>query len=822
MRAAIEAGADAVYFGLEGFNARAKAMSFTHETLPTVMAELHERGVMGFVAVNTLVFDTELERLEDELLGIAAAGADAIIVQDVGVMQLARELAPKLALHASTQMTVTSAEGANFAQSLGAKRVVLARELSLKEIENIRANTTVELEVFVHGALCVSYSGQCFSSEAWGGRSANRGACAQACRLPYELIVDGEMRDLGSSRYLLSPQDLFALEQIPELVKIGVECFKIEGRYKDAEYVAATTNAYRKAIDAAWDGHPEKVSKLEKQKLEQVYSRGLLPAFMQGTNHQEVVIGRAPRHRGLKVGTVTRITMKGVRVWLEGITLKPGDGLVFDAADWRSPQEREEGGQIFEVLYKGNKLEDSSGMREVELRFGNGQIDLSRVREGDWVWRSSDSQQMREYREFTNAGDPVARRGLSWIVSGVEGEPLRLLARDELGREVEGASDIPLQTASKRALSRESLEVELGKLGDTPFYLENVDVELEGELFLPLSSLTKARRAVLEDLMAWRREPKKRELHPGQLEKFHAPIPKTAPTRDFELSVLVRKADQLEAAIAERPDEIVLDYLELYGLRPSVEKILEAGIRAVVASPRVLKPAEERIYKFLLDLGASAILVRSVGLLHTLLEHSNHPELHGDFSLNAANGITTNAFLEMGLSKLAPTHDLNAKQIIELTNFSDPSKLEVILHHHLPVFHTEHCVFCRFMSSGTDYTNCGHPCETHSIALRDERGLEHPVMADVGCRNTVFGASAQSGAVHLEAWRKAGIRRFRLEFVHETPEQVSGVIDAYRRALEGKIMTKQLERELELHTPSGITQGSFVVPFSDLEMLPMN
>jgi U32 family peptidase len=822
MRAAIEAGADAVYFGLEGFNARAKAMSFTHETLPDVMAELHERGVMGFVAVNTLVFDTELERLEDELLGIAAAGADAIIVQDVGVMQLARELAPKLALHASTQMTVTSAEGANFAQSLGAKRVVLARELSLKEIENIRQNTTVELEVFVHGALCVSYSGQCFSSEAWGGRSANRGACAQACRLPYELIVDGEMRDLGASRYLLSPQDLFALEQIPELVRIGVECFKIEGRYKDAEYVAATTDAYRKAIDAAWEGHVQPVSKLEKQNLEQVYSRGLLPAFMQGTNHQEVVIGRAPRHRGLKVGTVTRITMKGVRVWLEGITLKPGDGLVFDAADWRSPQEREEGGQVFEVLFKGNKLEDSSGMREVELRFGNGQIDLSRVREGDWVWRSHDAQQMREYREFTNAGDPVARRGLSWLVSGAEGEPLRLMARDERGREVEGFSDTPLQTASKRALNRESLAVELGKLGDTPFYLENIEVELEGDLFLPLSSLTKARRAVLEDLLAWRREPKKRELHPGQLRRFHTPIPKTAPTRDFELSVLVRKADQLEAAIATHPDEIVLDYLELYGLRPSVEKILEAGIRAVVASPRVLKPAEERIYKFLLDLGASAILVRSVGLLHTLLEHPNHPELHGDFSLNAANGITVNAFLEMGLSKLAPTHDLNAKQIIELTTFSDPSKLEVILHHHLPVFHTEHCVFCRFMSSGTDYTNCGHPCETHSIALRDERGLEHPVMADVGCRNTVFGASAQSGAVHLEAWRKAGIRRFRLEFVHETPEQVSGVIDAYRRALEGKITAKQLERELELHTPSGITQGSFVVPFSDLEMLPMN
>jgi putative protease len=840
LRAAVEAGADAVYFGLEGFNARAKAMSFTRETLPDVMAELHERGVMGFVAVNTLAFDTELPRLEDEIAGIALAGADAIIVQDVGVMRLARLVAPDLAVHASTQMTVTSAEGAEFARSLGASRVVLARELSLREIEAIRATTSVELEVFVHGALCVSYSGQCFSSEAWGGRSANRGQCAQACRLPYELMVDGVYRDLGPYRYLLSPQDLYALEQVPQLMRIGVHCLKIEGRYKDAKYVAATTAAYRDAIDKAWDGGLSAVSDEQQLALEGVYSRGLLPAFMQGTNHQAVVVGRAPRHRGVKVGVVSLVHERSVRVRLEpgflsrGGVVKPGDGLVFDGADWKSPQQPEEGGQVFEVFARGHRLEDSGEHHEVELRFGNKQVDFARVRVGDGVWRSHDPALEKKYRMYTRAITPVTRKPLSWTVLGRAGEHLKLVVRDESGREIEAVSDTLLQPAARRALDTQVLEAELSKLGDTPFFLAALENKLEGELFLPLSVLSRVRRAALDDLLAWRREPEQREIHTGQLETLRLGTPhlQTLDTTGSplepessstpEISVLVRRPDQLEAAIESRPDEIVLDYLELYGLRPSVERILEAGIRAVVASPRILKPAEERIHHFLLGLPA-AILVRSIGLLKTLTATKDHPVLHGDFSLNAANGLTARALLQMGLSKLVPTHDLNAVQIAQLAERVDPNRLEVIAYHHLPVFHTEHCVFCRFLSSGTDYTNCGHPCETHNITLRDERGLEHPVLADVGCRNTVFEARAQSGARFLESWRAAGIRRFRLEFVHEDGAAVQGVIRAFRRFFEGKLNAAGLEHEWAKYARSGTTQGSFIVreALEGLEPLPM-
>ncbi len=313
LHAAIEAGADAVYFGLNHFTARAK-VGFTLTELPQVMQTLHRRGVKGYVTFNTLVFDHELEEAVRALADIAAAGADSIIVQDVAVAQLARQIAPELAIHGSTQMSLTSAEGIALAQQFGVSRVVLARELSLDEVRAIRAATDCELEMFVHGALCVSYSGQCFSSEAWGGRSANRGQCAQACRLPYELIVDDQLKPLGDARYLLSPGDLYALHQIPDIVDIGISALKIEGRYKDASYVALTTRAYRQAVDAAWHGRSHPVDPVEELQLTQVYSRGLGAHFVTGTNHQTVVNGRSPSHRGVKVGVVQRVLADGVLI----------------------------------------------------------------------------------------------------------------------------------------------------------------------------------------------------------------------------------------------------------------------------------------------------------------------------------------------------------------------------------------------------------------------------------------------------------------------------------------------------------------------------
>ena len=294
-RAAVENGADAIYFGLDRFNARMRARNFTQSDLPALMEHLHRRGVRGYVTFNTLVFTNELEQAADYLRTLIGAGVDAAIVQDVGMCRMIRELSPDFPIHCSTQMTITSAAGVEFARELGAQLVVLARENSIDEINRIRADlgpAALPLEVFVHGALCVAYSGQCLTSESLGGRSANRGECAQACRLPYELIADGKPVDLGDRRYLLSPQDLAGLDVLPQLVRAGVASLKIEGRLKTPEYVASITRVYRQALDrlaaGGTDSAGRAVPEADRYELQMAFSRGLHTGWFGGINNQPV------------------------------------------------------------------------------------------------------------------------------------------------------------------------------------------------------------------------------------------------------------------------------------------------------------------------------------------------------------------------------------------------------------------------------------------------------------------------------------------------------------------------------------------------------
>src|SRR3989440_963366 len=298
LRAAVAAGADAVYFGLRGgFNARARADNFAVADLPRIFDFLRARGVKGFVTFNTLVFDRELPVAEAALADIARAGADAILVQDLGIARLAHEVCPGLPLHAPTQMTISSAEAAEIAKSLGITRIVLPRELSIDEIRAMAARTDLELECFVHGALCVSWSGQCLTSEALQQRSANRGQCAQSCRMPYDLIVDGRRETARGDeqlKYLLSPRDLAAYDLLPELLAAGVCCFKIEGRMKGPEYVANVVDKYRRALEAALEGRPSPLTRRDEEELQDSFSRSFSHGFLEGSNHQDLGHGVYP------------------------------------------------------------------------------------------------------------------------------------------------------------------------------------------------------------------------------------------------------------------------------------------------------------------------------------------------------------------------------------------------------------------------------------------------------------------------------------------------------------------------------------------------
>jgi putative protease len=815
LHAAIEAGADAVYFGLKHFTARAKA-GFELSELPEAMRTLHARGVHGYVTFNTLLFEHELKEAGRVIAAIAEAGADGMIVQDFTAVRLAREIAPDLPLHGSTQMSITDARGVDLARSLGVTRVTLARELSIEEIRAILTEAGGELEIFCHGALCVAYSGQCFSSEAWGGRSANRGQCAQACRLPYDLIVDGRLAHLGDARYLLSPGDLYTLRQIPQIVAMGIAALKIEGRYKNADYVALTTRAYRKAVDEAWAGLPLSMTREEETQLEQVYSRGLGPFFLSGTNHQAVVEGRTPRHRGVKIGRVLKVESN--RVIIEPaeanrITpLKPGDGVVFDAADWRSPQEPEEGGRVFQCL---PGLDGT-----VDVRFGQGAVRFDRIRPGDLLWRTHDPEVDRAARPYLNPAAPVTKQAVRVHAIAREGEPLTTtwtLAKDP-GVSVRAGSSGPLARAQNQAVSAGLLREQFERLGNTAYELADLELDVKGSPFVPVSLLNQLRREAVEKLHAAQSRRPRIAVYDAAVavEGIMTPDSTGTPHRGAELHVMVRNAEQLDAALELSPASITLDYLDLYGLRPSVEKVKSLGIAVRVASPRILKPGEARIPDFLASLECP-LVIRHSGLLHAL-RGKPHPPLIGDFSLNVASSVAADLFLALELERITPTHDLNAAQVAALARHTGPERIEVIAYHHLPVFHTEHCVFARFLSTGKTYRDCGRPCEKHRVELRDSSGRPHPVMADVGCRNTVFGAEAQEASGHFERWLSAGICHWRLEFVHERGEEIAQIYRLFRSALDGKITSRQLAVELRKAAPQGTTEGSLYVPADYLKL----
>lgn len=806
LNAAIEAGADACYFGLKHFTARAK-VGFDLAELPEVMRTLHRRGVRGYLTFNTLVFDHELAEAARALGAIAEAGVDAILVQDLGVLRLAREIAPDLERYASTQTSIASAEGVAFLVEHGADRITLARELAIEEVAAIYEKTGADLEIFVHGALCVSYSGQCFSSEAWGGRSANRGQCAQACRLPYEMFVDGKAKPLGDARYLLSPGDLSALHHMPQIIQAGVGCLKIEGRYKDVDYVALTTRSYRQAVDDAWAGRPLSITAREELELEQVYSRGLGPYFISGVNHQAVVQGRSPRHRGVKIGEVTEVREQSVRIEPaaahEIMPLKPGDGVVFDAADWRSPEEDEEGGRVFHV--------EPQLDGRLELSFANNAVNFRRIRAGDLMWRTHDPDLDRAVRPYIDPAAPVAKQAVKVRVTAREGRPLETRWSLGNGQFVVVKSDEPLASASNRALASETLKEQFGRLGNTPYELVDLEAAIAGACFAPVSVLNRMRREAVDKLRELQSHPAAQRVCPAP--ELHRET-RTRRVAEARLHVLVRNSEQLDAAIAARPNSITLDYLDLFGLRPSVQRVKAAGVEVRVASPRILKTGEARIVDFLVSLDCS-ILVRDGGTLAALQQRGTRLVI-GDFSLNAANVLTAEMYLEQGLARLTPTHDLNAEQIATLARTLGGERIEAIAYQHLPVFYTEHCVFCRFLSTGTTHRDCGRPCERHRVALRDSNGRAHPVVADVGCRNTVFGAEAQEASAHMDAWRAAGIEHFRLEFVHEAAREVEEVTAAFQDYLTGQSSAAELERQLKRSAPAGVTEGSlFVAPGFD-------
>jgi len=771
-----------------------RADNFSEEDLPELMSFLHRHGVKGFVAMNTLVFPGELEGAVEQVEIMGRAGVDAVIVQDLGLAKLMHEIAPEMELHASTQMTITSAEGLNFVNAVvPLKRAVLARELSVAEIAKVKKASDVALEVFVHGALCVAYSGQCLTSESLGQRSANRGECAQACRMPYELVVDGETVPMGEVRYLLSPQDLAAVEMIPELLEAGVKSYKIEGRLKTPEYVAAVTRVYREALDRALSGGMERAEEevqKDRYELEMMFSRGLSTGWLGGTNHPLLTHGKWGKKRGAFAGKISEIGDEWVELTDVEVPLHNGDGFVFDAGEDR---DREQGGTVWRV----------EGTRLTFDRRSN--IDWSRVRVGMGVWKTRDPQLESDARKSWKGRLEERGEGLEIQVLGREGEPMVLACQ---GKRVE--SEIVLVAAEKRPLSTELLEKQLGRLGGTGYALSSVRNELEGELMLPVSALNRLRRALV-DALDQAGEPT--VLEGGAVLNQHMPragegsVESTSQGDGPSLRVLCRGMAQVRGCLQAGVEEVYADFEDVRLYKEAVAEVQAAGKRIVLATPRVQKPGEAGYFKLIARAEPDAVLIRNLGASE-YFRAADVPRV-GDFSLNVSNAVTARLLREAGgFERLTISYDLNMHQVLRLLRDAPPRWFELTLHQHMPMFHMEHCVFCTFMSEGTTSKDCGRPCEKHKVQLRDRVGQLHVLSADVGCRNTLFNGRAQTGAGGFLELRRAGLRDYRVELLQENEVATERVVTLYQQLLKGSISPNQLVDEVDALSQLGVTAGT--------------
>ena len=807
LEAAIQNGADAVYYGVPHWNARGRTEDFSFEDVAEMIRYARIRGVRTFLAMNILVFEREIRNLPEFLEKIISLEPDAFIIQDIGLARLVKAIAPDQEIHASTQMTLASAEAVNLVSQLGFNRAVLARELSTKQIASIKQATDLELEVFVHGALCVSYSGQCLTSENFGGRSANRGQCAQSCRLPYRIFVDGkEYRDTDA-QYLFSPHDLCALPRLGELEEIGVESLKVEGRLKSPEYVAAVAKAYDKVLKTH-----DKLPATDMEPLEVLFSRGLTTGWLDGVNHQELVDGTFSNHHGEYLGEVARIERDSITVSTPegGITALPrqGDGILFE----NSQTGASEGGRLYGVTAQKNLI---------RLQFGRN-FEQRKVAPGMKAYRN-DSPALEKELQHTFADREKSRRiPVDMVLSGKIGEPLRLTMFDDADHKISVESDIAVEASreatdsalnnganAKKRDFRELAEKELTALGSTAYAPHSLDIRVPANVFIPgkaLRALRQKATSAMDDARTARKTIAPSAKLGHTLLAHAAASHQSSPVQQkANISVLVRRPNQIEALRGLDIDSAIMDFDWGVKYDEPLEQIRELGLKAGMATLRIHKPGENHYLKNILRLAPDFALVRSLGALAILRD--NGIPLHGDYSLNAANSLSYEWLLGQGLDMLHPSWDLNSTQLFDLLDHIDAGRLELALHQYMPAFHSEYCAFARALTDGRRFPECGKICTQHKVEILDHKGERHFLQSDAECRNTLFVGKPQSALKLFPRLTAAGVRNFRIELLDESPETARRKVQTYIAAIRGNIGIDAAIAQAGVEEKYGLSEG---------------
>ena len=782
LEAAVNAGADAVYMGGKAFGARAYASNFDEEEMARAVYFAHMHHVRLYITVNTLVDDSELSELAEYLRFLSNVGIDGIIVQDLGVIRLAQKIVPELPLHASTQMTITNSSGVDFAVSAGMERSVLARELSLKEIEAACSRGT-EIETFIHGALCVCYSGQCLMSSLIGGRSGNRGRCAQPCRLPYKLLNDNDedmLQGRDAGQYLLSPKDMNTLAILPKLIEAGVVSYKIEGRMKRPEYVAVVVDAYRRAIDSylAGDYH---VPAEDLANIEQIFNRDFTTAYMEKRPGRTMMSDRRPNNRGVLIGRVAKLDKQRNKAVIKlDKELHLGDGLEF----WVSVGGRV-GTTVTEMLAKGQNVQSAGVGEQVTIDVPNG------VRLNDRVFRTLDSRLMSYAQQFFGP-DAKKRIPVKALVTAKLGEPMTVVLRDDEGNIGYGVTDFIVEAARKRALDDDVVRKQIDRLGTTEYYLESLVFEHDENVMVPMSEMNEARRMACEALDKARLErfaPPRKRVH--RVTEQLMPSAHKIRHNEAVLTVHCDSVKKVNVALQAGAERILFGGDCFNHVLPSeadytkvAQLVQKEGRELAFATPRIVKEAQlsyfDKLFALWETLAPDYVYINNNGLWPLAKKYKLN--LVADISLNLFNSQTLQFWGEQGAQGAVLSAELTMAQVEHLASVS-PIPLECMIQGRLEMMVSEYCVGGSFLGE-LDKGACKFNC-AEKLYLGDRKDARFPIATDQFCRMHILNAHELSMVANVQHMQEIGVASLRIDGREYETGRLGELIALYRKVLGG-------------------------------------
>lgn len=818
MKVAVEHGADAVYFGAQRFSARAHAENFTFNDIKEGIDFCHGRGVKAYCAVNTLLFNNEMADAIDTVYELARVGTDGFIVQDIGLASILQQHLPMIPLHGSTQMTVHNVDGAKALEQAGFNRVVLSRECSLSEISTIAEQTNIELEIFVHGALCISYSGACLMSSFCGGRSGNRGDCAQPCRKSYRLKTeDGSIIKNG---YVMSPKDLNTYSKISDLLSLGITSLKIEGRMKKPEYIAAVTDAYRRQIDAYLKENiiPEDIQKDDQRKLSQAFNRGgFTTGYWYANQGSDLISIHSPKNQGRVIGEVIQYKAGDWTIKLSD-RLQLGDGFVI-----RDDQHNDLAAGYLHKLFKDGRSVDFADAGDIVV-FSERNTSANGQANHAMLYKTFDKSLAKEVLAKSDERREDHLPRLNFHLIAIPESPLQAIVSSSNSPEsTRMESEYIVQYAQNNPTDMDKIMAQLSRLGDVPFVLGEVSIEGPENIFIPASILNQIRRDAAALTMSQTNTLDKDSFYTEVYDSLDRIPPQMKSCKRPNIAVHVGTLQQAEAAISAGADELIFNLTPLKQqhkwqnttLNQLLQLTSHSNTRLSVTASNILftnqlNDCMER-FNYAAELGIEKCHAGNIGLLQRLLSENRFAVTAADYSMNVTNDISISTLMYAGVSEVLLSPELSGTQIRELSMIGN-MPLGIIVGGDYPLMTTEYCAIGSWAGGRTANTLCSMPCIKTDFVLQTEDERSHPLATDENCRMMILGDRMMLLYEHIDELFDLSLDTWRIEGRFMTPQQLSILTAAFSEGRNRLLMDQKGVDQKDFHR----LKKRFQRPFTDM------